>query len=276
MWEWATGDGGRLAQFTDLDGANQQWRLIEVDGGTPTTPTTGTPTTPTTGPGGPTAPWPSPTGQVRVTATQAVSGTFDGGLRRYYGIGDGGSGEDQDPMFRLADAQPCATSSSGPLRRRVHCAGSCTLVNVWWEDVGEDAATFRGGASARFLVDGGGARSASDKVFQHNGGGTVTIRNFQVANFGKLYRSCGNCDTQHRRTVVVENVVASAPGSVLVGINTNYGDTATLSGITIVGDRDMAICDRFTGNDTGDEPRRTGSGADGTFCRYDPARITYR
>jgi hypothetical protein len=227
----------------------------------------------------PTSPWPTPRGDVRVTATRQVSGTFDGGLQRYYGIGDGSQDEDQDPMFVLADGATLRNVIVGaPAGDGVHCSGSCTVVNVWWEDVGEDAATFQGDDSATYTVDGGGARSAEDKVFQHNGGGTLTIRNFQVSDFGRLYRSCGNCSTQHRRTVVVQDVVVTAPGSGLVGINTNYGDTATLSGITIVGDgdRDISICDRYTGNDTGDDPVRTGSGNDGTFCRYDPAAINYR
>jgi hypothetical protein len=221
--------------------------------------------------------WPAPTGDVKVSSTQAVSGSFDGGLKRYSGIGDGGQDEGQDPIFKLADGATLSNVVIGtPNGDGVHCSGSCTLRNVWWEDVGEDAATFRGGSSARFTVEGGGARKASDKVFQHNGGGTLTIRNFQVSDFGKLYRSCGNCSTQYKRTVVVENVLVTAPGKTLVGINTNYGDSATLSGITIVGDDDMAVCDRYTGNDSGDEPTKTGSGADGTYCRYDPAAITYR
>lgn len=49
----------------------------------------------------------------------------------------------------------------------VHCRGPCTLENVWWEDVCEDAATFRG--SGPRYIRGGGAKGASDKVFQHNG-----------------------------------------------------------------------------------------------------------
>jgi len=36
--------------------------------------------------------------------------------------------------------------------------------------------------------------AAEDKVVQHNGGGTVAIDGFCVEDFGKLYRSCGNCD----------------------------------------------------------------------------------
>jgi hypothetical protein len=41
----------------------------------------------------------------------------------------------------------------------------------------------------------------------------LTVRNFQVSNFGKLYRSCGNCSTQYRRTVVFQNIKATAPGT---------------------------------------------------------------
>ncbi|KAB1110919.1 family 43 glycosylhydrolase [Micromonospora aurantiaca] len=48
VWQWSTADGGRLAGYADLDGANQQWQLIRLGGGTPTTPapTTPAPTTP--------------------------------------------------------------------------------------------------------------------------------------------------------------------------------------------------------------------------------------
>ena len=59
--------------------------------------------------------------------------------------------------------------------------------------MGEDAATFRGGTN--YYVIGGGARTASDKVFQHNGPGTVHISGFYAENIGKLYRACGNCST---------------------------------------------------------------------------------
>jgi len=266
VWEWSTADGGNVVQYNDLNGANQQWQLIKIGSGS--------------GGGGssPTAPWPTETGSVKVDATIAVSGTLDGGNKRYYGIGDGGQSEDQDPMFNLASGATLANVIIGaPAGDGVHCAGTCTLRNVWWLDVGEDAATFRGGTSSVFLVDGGGARSASDKVFQHNGGGTLTIRNFQVSNFGKLYRSCGNCSTQYKRTVVIQNIRATAPGTSIAGINTNYGDTATFSGITIVGDssKKIAICDRYTGNSSGDEPTKTGSGPDGTYCRYSTSDITY-
>jgi hypothetical protein len=64
----------------------------------------------------------------------------------------------------------------------------------------------------------GGAKHASDKVVQHNGGGTVVINSFYVEDFGKLYRSCGNCKTQYKRAVQINDVVAKS-GKLLAGIN---------------------------------------------------------
>ena len=224
------------------------------------------------------ADFPEPTGEVRVIETTQVTGTFDGELQRFSGIGDGGQDEGQDAMFELADGATLKNVILGsPAGDGVHCEGSCTLENVFWEDVGEDAATFLGDDSATYLVNGGGARGADDKVLQHNGGGTLTVRNFQVADFGKLYRSCGNCSTQHPRTVILENITVTAPGGTLAGVNSNLGDVARFSDITIIGDegRDISICDRFEGNDTGDEPTKIGEGADGVSCIFDDADITY-
>lgn len=42
-----------------------------------------------------------------------------------------------------------------------------------------------------------------DKVLQHNGGGTLSVSGFTVDTFGKLYRSCGNCDTMYERHVIM-------------------------------------------------------------------------
>jgi len=226
-----------------------------------------------------TASWPTEKGSVKVSSTRTVSGTFDGGLKRYYGLGDGSQSESQPAMFDVKDGGTVQNVIIGsPAGDGIHCLGSCTLRNVWWLDVGEDAATFKGASSStRVLVTGGGARSASDKVFQHNGGGSVTIENFVVDSFGKLYRSCGNCSTQHQRSVTIRNVTLTYPGKTVAGINTNYGDTATFSGITILGDskKKITICARYTGNDSGNEPTQTGSGPNGS-CRYAASDITYR
>jgi hypothetical protein len=270
---------GRVGVQTFHAAASFDDVTVNTTGSTPP-PTTTSPPPTTTSPPPPPPGFPTPTGQVTVTATVPVSGTLDGGLRRYCCIGDGGQSESQDPMFDLASGATLANVIIGaPAGDGVHCAGPCTLRNVWWEDVGEDAATFRGNsASNTYLVDGGGARSATDKVFQHNGAGTLTIRNFQVTNFGKLYRSCGNCSTQFQRNVVITGITATTPGDVIAGINSNFGDTARFSNITIVNDpgRDVTICQKFIGNNTGDEPTEAGVGPDSTNCFFTTADITYR
>ncbi|WP_328497138.1 pectate lyase [Streptomyces sp. NBC_00414] len=226
--------------------------------------------------------WPTATGSEAVSSTIAVSGTRDGGYKRYYGSGDlagDGQEEGQDPIFQLADGATLKNVIIGaPGADGVHCQGSCTLQNVWWEDVGEDAATFKGGNSAVYTVYGGGAKKAADKVFQHNGGGKLVVSKFAVQDFKTLYRSCGNCSTQYKRTSIFNTVEVTAPGSRLVGINTNYGDTAALRNITVVGDSSKKIvpCQKYIGNNTGAEPTTNGSGPDGTYCNYTASDITYQ
>ncbi|WP_061295427.1 pectate lyase [Herbidospora cretacea] len=257
---------------------------VTCGGGGPTTSPTPTPSpsrtpTPTPTPTPQPTGWPTPTGQVSVNGTISVSGTFDGGMRRYCCMGDGGQEESQDPVFQLANGATLQNVIIGaPAGDGVHCSGSCTLRNVWWEDVGEDAATFRGSGDPSFLVDGGGARYAGDKVFQHNGPGTLTVQNFQATNFGTFYRSCGNCSTQHQRDVVIRNVTLTRPGNTVAGINVNYGDTARFSGVTIVGDsgRSMVICRKYNGNSSGSEPTQVGTGADSRNCFYSSSDLTYR
>jgi hypothetical protein len=228
------------------------------------------------------ATWPTPNGSQGVSSTIPVSGTKDYGMKRLYGtggLGGGGQDEGQDPILRLADGAVLKNVVIGaPAADGIHCQGSCTLQNVWWEDVGEDAATFRGGNDDTYIVYGGGARKASDKVFQHNGGGKLVVSKFAAQDFGTLYRSCGNCSTQYKRTSIFNTVEVTAPGGRLVGINTNYGDSAALRNITIIGDSSRRIvpCQKYIGNDDGDEPPTNGSGPDGTYCNYTAADLTYR
>ncbi|WP_276615426.1 pectate lyase [Nonomuraea basaltis] len=113
----------------------------------------------------------------------------------------------------------------------------------------------------------------SDKVFQHNGAGTLTIRNFQVHSSGKLYRACGNCSTSYQRHVVMDGVTARST-KVLAGINTNWGDTARFSRITVYGS--ATICEKYKGVPKGSEPTKIGEGADGVNCLYSASDITYR
>ncbi|MEU6239499.1 pectate lyase, partial [Kitasatospora sp. NPDC047058] len=283
--------GAPVQQNSCDSAAGKRWQLRTADGTTakPTPSATATATakpnatTPTPAPAGAIPAWPTPKGpDVPLTGTRKVDTFFDGGGQRFVGRGPLGSSdqsENQPAMFELADGAVLQNVILGnPAADGVHCAGTCTLRNVWWENVGEDAATFKGTSAAQVMtVDGGGARGASDKVFQHNGPGTFVIKNFRVEDFGKLYRSCGNCKTQYPRHVIIDNVLATGPGKAVVGINANLGDTAKISRLTIAGDaeRRIAVCKRFEGVTKG-EPKETGSGPDGAHCLYTPSDIGYR
>jgi hypothetical protein len=219
--------------------------------------------------------WPAATGSTQqLSKTMSVSKDFDGKLQRFVsnGLGDGGQSEGQSPLFELANGATLENVIIGaPAADGIHCLGSCTLKNVWWEDVGEDAATLKGSSSSQVMsIDCGGAKLASDKVFQHDGPGTMNISNFFVQTFGKLYRSCGNCGTQSARHVVLSGISALG-GSELAGVNANYNDTATFSNILVA--PGIVICERFTGNNTGAEPPSIGSGADGKVCIYQASDI---
>jgi hypothetical protein len=225
---------------------------------------------------------PTPTSKTTVSATINLSGTKDYGMQQFCAdpdkLGDGNQGESQKPVFMLAanavlknviiGGSGCSAADG------VHCeSGSCTLENVWFGDVGEDAISFKGSnASQVMTITGGGAFAASDKVIQHNGPGTIKISNFYVNTAGKLYRSCGNCGTQYARHVVMDHITAKSV-KWLAGINSNYNDTATLTHITICGDSTV-ICEKYTGNDSGDEPTTIGSGPDSKNCLYSTSDIT--
>lgn len=274
---------GALVQQNSCDSVSSKSWTFTASGTVPTDP----PTDPTDPPTDPTDPptdrpaWPTANGSQAVSSTIKVSGTYDGGMKRLYGSGDLGSGgqdEDQPALIELADGATLQNVILGaPAADGVHCSGACTIKNVWWEDVGEDAATFRGSSSSTVrTVDGGGARLAEDKVLQHNGAKTLIVKNFQVDDFGKLVRSCGNCSTQYGRHIQLQNIWATTPGDSLVGINTNYGDTARFSDITIYDDggRDLDVCVKYKGTTSG-EPSKIGTGADGTNCIYSSSDITY-
>ncbi|GAA2453935.1 pectate lyase [Streptomyces glaucus] len=226
--------------------------------------------------------WPTANGSKAVKSTIPVSGTYDGKMQKFYGSGAlGGDSQDegQDPIFELADGAVLKNVVIGtPAADGVHCKGSCTLQNVWWLDVGEDAASFKGkSSSATYKVIGGGAKNADDKVLQFNGAGTLTVTDFRVENAGKLVRSCGNCSTQYKRTIVLSDIDVTAPMKSIVGVNANYGDTATLSKIRIHGDSKKKIktCVRYQGNNTGKEPTELGTGADGKTCKFSGSDISY-
>ncbi|TKX19784.1 pectate lyase-like protein [Elsinoe australis] len=170
---------------------------------------------------------------VSLAKPSTISGSFNGGNKEFDRgqpcNSDADTGSDS-AVFILENGASLSNVIIGAnALEGVHCKGACTLTNVWFRDVCEDAISVLGNGNA--LITGGGAANAKDKVVQHNGRGTVTIRNYQVNVAGKLYRGCGDCTNNGGpRNVVIENVKAFGMTSDLVGINSNYGDKATISG----------------------------------------------
>lgn len=228
------------------------------------------------------SPGPTASGSVSISATMRVSGTYDGMFKRHAGSGALGNGVQdggQDALFELSNGATLKNVVIGaPAADGVHCSGSCTLEYVWWEDVGEDTATLKGSSASQVMtIECSGARKASGKIFQHNGPGTMRLHNVWVEDLGTVYRSCGNCDSQHERHVEMDTVDVKAGKSTLAGINTNYNDTARFKNITVHDpSMKLSICDRYTGNNSGDEPQKTGSGADGRYGVFSLSDITWR
>jgi hypothetical protein len=273
----------------DITSASGAPRIAEFEtystggGSTPTTSPTGGPTgnppsspPPTGGSGTPTGAWPSSAGSVRIESTVSVSGTFDGGMKTYCCIGDGSQSESQDPMFKIANGGTLQNVILGsPAGDGVHCEGTCTIRNVWWNDIGEDAATFKGTGGGTSYVIGGGAKSGSDKTFQHNGNGTVNISGFYLSGSGKLYRGCGNCTNSYERHVKIDNVLLNDIDMV-AGINSNWGDTATITRVTITSSSGVVVCGKYKGVAKGSEPSYLGEGWNDSNCKVTQSDITYK
>ncbi|KPM41124.1 hypothetical protein AK830_g5430 [Neonectria ditissima] len=139
----------------------------------------------------------------------------------------------------------------------VHCKGTCTLNNVWWANVCEDAATFKQ-ASGTSTVNGGGAFGASDKILQ------VNNRTKLHSDYGKVVRNCGNCEGNGGPRKINMNGVVAKNGGELCGVNDNYGDVCT---ITNSCQNSGKSCQAYTGNDQKKEPPKFGpAGHNGKSC----------
>lgn len=170
-----------------------------------------------------------------------------------------GGSETQQPVFTLRNATIRNVRINKNAADGIHCtAGHCRIENTVWEDVCEDAATLKDGGLS-LTISGGAAYNADDKVFQHNAkdGSTINIENFQTfGRTGKLYRSCGDCTNNGGpRYVNINNVQINGSIGVIVGVNTNYGDKATIRNLRIYKwqppDSGAEVCMQYKGVEKG-------------------------
>lgn len=149
-------------------------------------------------------------------------------------------GEGQTTVFEVEDGVTVrnliiAGGSAGG--NGIVCKGNCTLEYVYWEDVCEDAAT-NAKDGATMTLNHVIALHATDKVFQHNakGGSKTIIRNSYISDFGKLWRSCGDCeDNGGPRHLIIENVRVDGVKTAVAGANRNYGDTVSIKDLYVKG-----------------------------------------
>lgn len=99
-----------------------------------------------------TFPIPASKGSVTYKSVQKISGTFDGGMKTYgRGVKCTGQveGDDADAVFQLEDGATLKNAIIGADQiEGVHCKGSCTIENVWWTKVCEDALSLKGDGNA--------------------------------------------------------------------------------------------------------------------------------
>ncbi|KAF2852903.1 polysaccharide lyase family 3 protein [Plenodomus tracheiphilus IPT5] len=206
---------------------------------------------------------------------------FDGQMKRYEreegSCDEQAEGTDADAVFNLLPGSTIRNVIIGKHQAEgIHALGDAWVENVWWEDVCEDALTSKG-LNTQLRVIGGGARSATDKIFQDNSvsqpnellGGKFNITGFFAETFGTFYQSCGNCLNQAKRNVTIQNVIA-INGTRMGIINPNYGDEYRIKN-SQVADVDRYV-DKEIGNNVQTVPYTVGTGPDEKYALYNLTR----
>ena len=111
--------------------------------------------------------WPTPTGTpVNISSTMKISGTYDGKMALHNGSGSGDFAKDctaagtgaqgtTNALFELANGATIQNVIIGTHGADgIHCDGTCTIKNVWWQAVCDDAVTAAEGSSGTVTIYG--------------------------------------------------------------------------------------------------------------------------
>lgn len=161
----------------------------------------------------------------------------------------------------------------------IHCtSGNCTLTDVVWNDICEDAATNKSEGGTMTIVGGsaynstGGYGGTPDKIFQHNSKNSTTIVSGGFTAYGthgKLWRSCGNCtDNGGPRNLLVYGVNIDATIGSIAGVNRNYGDRATIRDLKIknYSSGKPNVCEEYQGVQKGSSSSKYGEAWNSASC----------
>ncbi|KAE8998129.1 hypothetical protein PR001_g19413 [Phytophthora rubi] len=198
--------------------------------------------------------WPTSQGNVSFAEVYVVKSgeVFDGGMKTYdrSDITCLGQTESNGTSKAVFGVQPGATLKNVIIGTNqmegVHCEMSdCTIENVWWEDVCEDALSIKGGnASSVSRVLGGGARYADDKRFLNVSNSYVDLATIQAQRVD--------------------------PNVSIVMMNENFGDQAVLRNFYVKpGKENYTECaSSFGVNKSGERPVILSNGPKNPVCQY--------
>lgn len=114
---------------------------------------------------------PEPSGSTVLSEVKTIAAGehFDGGMAMFDSGVSCDNAEGGDPVFDLQNGASISNVIIGPNQvDGIHCQGACTLTNVWWSAVCEDAFTIKNQAEDETtIITGGGASGAQDKVRTH-------------------------------------------------------------------------------------------------------------
>lgn len=289
VWEWNAEDGAEVRQWDWLGGDNQRWfiddqgsgyysviskysgRALDVWG---MSMYAGADVRLYSYWGGPGQLW---TFQKVGSASECYAGAtltnryVDCGGKTI-GLSCNGDSESQDAVLTLKNSsvRNVRIAANGGADG-IHCdSGNCSLADVVWEDVCEDAATNKSEGGTMTIVGGsaynstGGYGGTPDKIFQHNSKNSTTIISGGFTAWGtngKLWRSCGNCTNNGgpRNALIYDVWINGTIGSI-AGVNRNYGDVATIRDLHIqnYSSGSPKVCEEYQGVQKGSSSSKYG------------------
>ncbi|KAG4264380.1 hypothetical protein FPRO04_01830 [Fusarium proliferatum] len=158
------------------------------------------------------------------------------------------------PSIVSALAKEADESSKKPVETSINdLVGNLTEAPVATLDASSGSGSGAGGITRAIPASSGASAAATAIPVSGEFDGKITYYD----RSRKLVRSCGNCkDNYGPRNVVTDNA-AAVNGGVLCGINTNYGDTGTISNACQDSGKN---CDLFDSNSDSSEPSKLSSG----------------
>ncbi|KAL7076079.1 hypothetical protein ACQ4LE_004366 [Meloidogyne hapla] len=244
--------------------------------------------------------FPKPTSTEEITKTIRLTEDKDFGNKRIIFNGKRGTCYSKDPKWEQAiiledgvtisnltlGESPIGTSAD------IMCKGSCTLKNVFIENVCWRGFSFQGRSDVYataenkdrnkyvFTVEGGGALNGFQKIMCQGAPGNTIVKNFCSVNNSIGIISAGMSLVQYSRHVTIENSKFMGPMLTIAGGNQQYRDKITLRNIEIYGNNNPAtkikfVCSENEGEDVVNDWKCSfAPGKDGTCktCKY-PASV---